>query len=190
MQNEAGCANGALEVEAVVLGPPEAAEKLEPWRRLSEMAARVVWETQTDQGGRLAIALLPGASPTHHREDRVVVGAYSPETHTVLIFVESLDKVRRSRTYLQQLMRTLAHETTHAVQHCRDPGSRPGRGSVTLDPEAYRQDAREQEAMREEAAFDHALFTRQPPPELATRASAYRHKLTADLVEQIHLLEN
>jgi len=190
MQDEAGCANDAFEVEAVVLGPAEAAEKLEPWRKLTEMAADVVWKTQTNRGGKLAVALLPGPSPTHHEAHRIVVGAYSPETHTVIIFVEGLDKVRRSRTYLQQMMRTLAHETTHAVQHCRDPKSRPGRGSVMLDPESYRKDAHEQEAMREEAAFDHALFTHQPPPELAERAAAYRHNLTADFVEQIHLLEN
>jgi hypothetical protein len=189
MQDEAGCANGALEVEAVVLGPADTAETLEPWRRLTEMAARVVWRTQTDMGGKLSVALLPGPSPTHHEAHRIVVGAYSPDTHTVIIFVEGLDRVRRSRTYLQQMMRTLAHETTHAVQHCRNPASRPGRGSVMLDPESYKLDANEQEAMREESAFDHALFTHQPPPELAARAEAYRHNLTAEFVEQIHELE-
>lgn len=181
--------NGAFDVESVVLGPPEAATPLEPWRRLTELAARVVWKTQTDAGGKLAVALLPGPSPTHHEPHRIVVGAYSPETHTVIIFVEGLDKVRRSRSYLRQMMRTLCHETTHAVQHQRRPELRPGRGSVQLDPAAYREDRHEQEAVREETAFDHALFTHQPPADLAERVAAYRHNLTADFVEQIHLLE-
>ena len=97
-----------LDVESIVLGPPDVAQQLEPWRQLTQDAARIVWKTQTHLGGKLAVALLPGDSPTHHQDHRVVVGAYSPETHTVLIFVEGLEKVRRSRSYLRKMMRTLA----------------------------------------------------------------------------------
>jgi hypothetical protein len=182
-------AHGALEVESIVLGPPDVAQQLEPWRQLTEDAARIIWKTQTALGGKLAVALLPGESPTHHGAHRVVVGAYSPETHTVLIFVEGLEKVRRSRSYLRQMMRTLAHETTHAVQHRRQPDTRPGRGSVVLDAVAYAADPKEQAAVHEENAFDHALFTHDPPDGMDERVKSYRHNFTAEFVEQVHLLE-
>lgn len=181
--------NGALEVESVVLGPSDVSAPLEPWRRLTEEAARVVWQSQTDLGGKLAVALMPGEHPTHHSDDRVVVGAYSPEAHTVLVFIEGLDKVRRTRTYLRQLMRTLAHEVTHAVQHRSQPGTRPGRGSVALDPKSYAEDPLEKAAVSEENAFDHALFSPEPPRDLLGRINAYRSRFTADFVEQIHELE-
>lgn len=181
--------NGTLEIESVVLGPPDVAEPLEPWRKLTEHAAEVVWRAQTELGGKLAVALMPGQHPTHHNDQRVVVGAYSPEAHTVLIFIEGLDKVRRTRTYLRQLMRTLAHEVTHAVQHRMKPSTRPGRGSVMLSAEKYSADPLEKAAVAEENAFDHALFSPEPPRDLLGRINAYRSRFTPDFVEQIHELE-
>jgi len=181
--------NGALDIESVVLGPPEVSAPLEPWRKLSEEAARVVWSAQTDLGGRIAVALMPGEHPTHHSDDRVVVGAYSPEAHTVLVFIEGLDKVRRTRTYLRQMLRTLAHEVTHAVQHRMQPGTRPGRGSVMLSVDSYSIDPLEKAAVAEENAFDHALFSAEPPRDLLGRINAYRARFTADFVEHIHNLE-
>src|SRR5204862_2468187 len=105
-----------LAVETVVLGSEEEAKKLGPWRELCAEAARVIWASLTKLEGELAVAFVPGPAPTQDARTRVVVGGYSPETKTVLIFIESLEKVRRERSYLRQLMRTLAHEVAHAVQ--------------------------------------------------------------------------
>jgi len=180
-----------LEVESIVLGPPDVSGPLEPWRRLTEEAARVVWSAQTDLGGKVAVALMPGQHPTHHSASRVVVGAYSPEARAVLIFIEGVDRVRRTRTYLRQLMRTLAHEVTHAVQHRLSPnGDTHRRGSVMLSAEKYSDDPLERAAVAEENAFDHALFSAEPPRDLASKVMAYRGRFTADFVERIHDLES
>ena len=179
-----------LAVETVVLGTEEEAATLEPWRELCGEASRVVWSSQCALEGELAIAFIPGPAPTQDGKHRVVVGGYSPETKTVLIFIESLDKVRRERSYLRQLMRTLAHEVTHAVQHREHPGLRPGRlGSVTMDAESYAKDPFERAAVTEEAAFDHVLFSAAPPVEYQPRVAAFRAHLTPRLFELIHELE-
>ena len=179
-----------LAVETVVLGEEDGDKTLAPWRELCAEAARVVWASETGEEGELAIAFVPGPPPTQDHRHRVVVGGYSPETRTVLIFVESLDKVRRDRSYLRQLLRTLAHEVTHAVQHREHPGLRPGRlGSVTMDPAAYAQDPLEQAACAEESAFDHVLFSAQVPDSVKPRVAAYRPNLTHRLFELIHELE-
>lgn len=179
-----------LAVETAVLGSEEEARMLEPWRELCAEAARIIWAAQTALEGELAVAFIPGPAPTQDSEHRIVVGGYSPETRTVLVFIESLEKVRRQRSYLRQLLRTLAHETTHAVQHREHPGLRPGRlGSVTLDAESYARDPLERAAVAEEWAFDHVLFTSAPPPEMMPRVAAYRARLTPRLFEMIHELE-
>lgn len=179
-----------LSVETVVLGTEEEAQKLGPWRELCAEAARVIWAALTAVEGELAIAFVPGPAPTQGIPTRVVVGGYSPETKTVLIFIESLEKVRRERSYLRQLMRTLAHEVTHAVQHREHPGLRPGRlGSVTLDAETYSKDPLEKAAIAEEAAFDYVLFSSSPPEDLKARLTTYRIRLTHRLLELIHELE-
>ena len=95
-----------LAVETVVLGTEEEARSLEPWRDLCAEASRVIWNAQTALEGELAVAFVPGQAPTQDGKYRIVVGGYSPETRTVLVFIESLDRVRRDRTYLRQLMRT------------------------------------------------------------------------------------
>lgn len=173
-----------------MLGPEPTPRDLEPWRALCAEAARVVWAAQTGLTGELAIALVPGPAPTADVEHRVVVGAYSPETRTVLVFIEALERVRRRRSYLRQMLLTLAHEVTHAAQHRSHPGLRPGRrGSATLDAPAYAEDPFERDAASEAAAFDHALFSPEAPPELAARVSNYRGELTARLVELIDALE-
>lgn len=179
-----------LGVETVVLGSEEEARTLGPWRELCAEAARVIWTSETALEGELAIAFVPGPAPTQDRANRVVVGGYSPETLTVLIFIESLDKVRRNRSYLRQLLRTLAHEVTHAVQHREHPTLRPGRlGSVTMDPAAYARDPLELAAHFEEECFDHVLFSAAPPQDHRARVAAYRSHLTARLFELIHELE-
>ena len=179
-----------LEVETVVLGSEEDARTLGTWRELCAEAARVIWESETELEGGLAIAFIPGPAPTNDGRNRVVVGGYSPETRTVLIFIESLDKVRRNRSYLRQLLRTLAHEVTHAVQHREHPSLRPGRlGSVTLDPDAYAKDPLERAAHFEEEAFDQVLFSAEPPERYRARVAAYRSHLTARLFELINELE-
>ncbi len=179
-----------LAVETVVLGTEEEAASLGPWRELCAEAARVVWASQTREEGELAVAFVPGPPPTQDGRHRIVVGGYSPETKTVLIFIESLEKVRRDRSYLRQLLRTLAHETTHAVQHREHPGLRPGRlGSVTMDAETYSQDPLERSAAFEEDVFDHVLFSASPPPEARERVIGYRPHLTHRLFELIHDLE-
>lgn len=179
-----------LAVEAVVLGSEEDARTLEPWRELCVEASRVIWASQSHLESELAIAFIPGPAPTHDGKHRVVVGGYSPETKTVLIFIESLEKVRRDRSYLRQLLRTLAHEVTHAVQHREHPGLRPGRlGSVTMDAEDYAKDPFERAAVSEEAAFDHVLFSATPPAEFLPRVAAFRAHLTPRLFELIHELE-
>jgi hypothetical protein len=179
-----------LAVETVVLGTEEEAKSLEPWKDLCSEASRVIWNAQTSLESELAVAFIPGPAPTQDGKHRIVVGGYSPETKTVLVFIESLEKVRRDRSYLRQLMRTLAHEVTHAVQHREHPGLRPGRlGSVTLDAESYARDPLERAAVAEEAAFDHVLFSESPPAETLARVSAYRKHLTARLFELIHELE-
>ncbi len=173
-----------------MLGTEEEARTLDPWRELCSEAARVIWNSQTPLEGELAIAFVPGPAPTQDGKHRVVVGGYSPETRTVLVFIESLEKVRRDRSYLRQLLRTLAHEVTHAVQHREHPGLRPGRlGSVTLDAEAYAKDPLERAAVAEESAFDHVLFSESPPPDALSRVAAYRAHLTPHLFEMIHELE-
>jgi len=78
-----------LAVETVVLGSEEDARTLGPWRELCAEAARVIWTSETTLEGELAIAFVPGPAPTQDGRNRVVVGGYSPETHTVLIFIES-----------------------------------------------------------------------------------------------------
>jgi len=179
-----------LAVETVVLGSEVEAKKLGPWRELCAEAARVIWASMTGLEGELAIAFVPGPAPTQDSRTRVVVGGYSPETRTVLIFIESLDKVRRERSYLRQLMRTLAHEITHAVQHREHPGLRPGRlGSVTLDAETYSKDPLEKAAVAEEVVFDHVLFSSSPPEDVKARLASYRIRLTHRLFELIHELE-
>ena len=183
-------ARALLDAEAVVLGDTAAARALEPWRALCAEAARVIWSVQTDQEGKLAIALLPGALPLAGSARRVVVGAYSPETRTIVVFIDALEQVRRQRTWLRQLLRTLAHEVTHAVQHRANPAVRPGRrGSATLGAAAYDADALERQAAREQDAFDLALFSPDAPAELADRVDAYRGAQTARLVELIDALE-
>ena len=179
-----------LAVDTVVLGDEEGDRTLAPWRELCAEAARVVWASATHLEGELAIAFVPGPPPTQDHRNRVVVGGYSPETKTVLIFVESLERVRRDRSYLRQLLRTLAHEVTHAVQHREHPGLRPGRlGSVTLDAKEYAKDPLEQAAAAEEAAFDHVLFSADVPEGARNRVAAYRPNLTHRLFELIHELE-
>ena len=180
-----------LTVETVVLGAEDSDRTLAPWRELCAEAARVVWASETGQEGELAIAFVPGPAPTHDgHAHRVVVGGYSPETKTVLIFVESLDRVRRDRSYLRQLLRTLAHEVTHAVQHREHPGLRPGRlGSVTMAAEDYARDPLEQAACAEENAFDHVLFSAEVPENARNRVAAYRPNLTHRLFELINELE-
>jgi hypothetical protein len=179
-----------LAVETVVLGSDADARTLGPWRELCAEAARVIWCSETTLDGELSIALIPGPAPTQAEHTRVVVGGYSPETRCVLLFIESLDKVRRNRSYLRQLLRTLAHEVTHSVQHREHPTLRPGRlGSVTLDPNAYARDPLEMAANFEEEAFDHVLFTPEPPDNHRRRVSEYRKHLTARLFELIHELE-
>jgi hypothetical protein len=179
-----------LAVETVVLGSEEDARTLGPWRELCAEAARIIWTSETSIEGELAIAFIPGPAPTQQARNRIVVGGYSPETRTVLIFIESLEKVRRNRSYLQQLLRTLAHEVTHAVQHREHPTLRPGRlGSVTLDPSAYARDPLELAACFEEESFDYVLFSPRPPADHKARVAAYRPYLTARLFELIHDLE-
>ena len=179
-----------LAVDAVVLGTEEEAASLGPWRELCAEAARVVWEAGTTLEGELSIAFIPGPAPTHDHRNRVVVGGYSPETRTVLIFIESIEKVRRDRSYLRQLLRTLAHEVTHAVQHREHPGLRPGRlGSVTLDAAAYARDPLELAAAAQEAAFDHVLFSPEIPSDVRKEAARFVPHLTHRLFELIHELE-
>jgi hypothetical protein len=179
-----------LTVDVVVLGTEAEARVLGPWQELCAEAARVVWATQTALEGEISLAFVPGPAPTQDTKYRVVVGGYSPETRTVLIFIESLEKVRRDRSYLRQLLRTMAHEVTHAVQHREHPGLRPGRlGSVTLDAAMYAKDPLERAAIFEEAVFDETLFSSVPSPETRERVAVYRARLTPRLFELIHDLE-
>ena len=82
-----------LAVETVVLGTEDEARTLGPWRELCAEAARIIWASHTTLEGELAVAFVPGPAPTQDIRTRVVGGGYSPETKTVLIFIEALDKV-------------------------------------------------------------------------------------------------
>jgi len=179
-----------LDIEVLVLGSASDTRELEPWRKVCAEAARVVWTAQTELDGELAMAIVPGPATASGGQHRAVVGAYSPETRTVLVFIEAQAADRRERSWLRQLLRTTAHEVTHAVQHRANPALRPGRrGPVMYDPDDQAGDRLERSAEDEAAALDQALFSAAPPAGFDDRARSYHGGRTARLAELIEAVE-
>ncbi|MBI1722313.1 MAG: hypothetical protein HYR48_00220 [Gemmatimonadetes bacterium] len=172
----------APEVELELHGEPRGEWAPDVMRHLCSETARVVWAKQGGAPGTLSVALVHGAAPTAGLPHRVAVGAYSPETRTVLLFLEAIERARRDQPSARRLLRALVHEITHDVQHHRNPDLRPSRrGSVTMDRSTYAADPIEREAAREEAAFDAAVFEDAADREPSADVAAYRTVITTRL---------